>query len=158
MLFADNQGIYFNIEVSSRCFGFEKDGNTHHPEWEGSACAYFHTIILNRHQVFTCITDEHRLAIPEPSLWENTSNHDSCWTSGMDKLVHLRFAVYDLAWENQPKELHPQSKDSVIDMDFSRWGPMFKLVETEKEAIDPHHSYHKRLTKIKEIEMDNVKL
>ena len=48
--FNENQGIHFCISVDSECYGYEKDGNTHHPEWENRAQKYYHIIIVTGKQ------------------------------------------------------------------------------------------------------------
>ena len=49
MPFKENEGIHFCVKVDADNFGYEKDGNTYHPEWKKRVIKYFHVIMLYPH-------------------------------------------------------------------------------------------------------------
>lgn len=154
-----NQGIYFCCQLDSQCYGYDKDGNTHHPEWEGRSMKAFHIIILNPHKVFTCTTNVTGLIHELPSVdkWKNKSNHDSCWRNvSSDELTSLMFHCHDMAYKNCPEELRPQKKSHGVrfSLKTSLCGPVFKYVEVTREPdydLDKTGNRHK-LTSIKIID------
>jgi len=144
-IFTNKQGIFLKFNVRSNCWGFEQDGNTHHPEWEGSCTKYFSVILLNRYKVFIKVKDKFSNKITSDG-WENTSNHPSGWRFGCDSLTHLCFDVVDKAWRNYPKELITEDKDARVNISEGGFG--FKLVEVEyKDKKD--NNYFKEITDIK---------
>lgn len=72
--------LYFCVNVSAENYGYEKDGSTHHPEWEANFNKYVHILVTSKDNVFVAFTDDRKSPenIPIES-WKNTSNHDSCW-------------------------------------------------------------------------------
>lgn len=153
----ENHGILFSVGVHSECLGYEKDGNTHHPEWCNSFNGRLNIIITTRRKVFIALGD-YKLSIisvkclPDLSTWENVSNHDSCWKDAIDSaLVDVCFNAHDEAFKNCPKELKPQTRDSAVDLDLSTsiGGQVFKLVKVVHEA-DPEQdsSYFRKLTAV----------
>ena len=152
--FSRNEGICFCIKVDAECYGYEKDGNTHHEEWEGRDIKYMYIMILRGNQVFTNISSDFSSSIPTLG-WKNTSNHDSCWRGGSDELVGLCFDCWDEAFYNCPKKARPSTKNEGlrVALGFGLIEQPFKLVEVTKEpdlSIDDT-GYHKKILSVKEI-------
>jgi hypothetical protein len=153
--FSTNEGIYFRCKIECEYIGYEQDGNTHHPEWEGKDAKDFHIIILNPHKVFTCITESSGTCseIPSAELWANDSNHHSCWRDVLLRhLIDIMFYCYDKAFENCPEEFRPQllSQNGRFSFETSLLGNRFKLVRVEYESI-PYNCYHYKLNNIEQI-------
>lgn len=153
--FSFDEGIYFVCKVDSECYGYEDDGNTKHEEWCGRSVKWFHAIILNNNQVFTNVSDDFPIfdEIPQDG-WTNTSNHDSCWRSGCDKLTSIGFDTWDEAHKNCPEQYRPATKDDGLHFDLSHGiSKLFKLVEVEKESVYDKNTfgYHNKITKVEEI-------
>lgn len=150
------EGIYFKVQVSVEATGYELDDRTHHPEWEGSCTKMFHAILLKGHMVFINVTDVHGFTTDIPQTgWKNTSNHDSCWRYGLDELTGIAFECWDTAFAKTPEEHRVLPKDAPL---WLRSVPMFakpfKFVEVEHEPdyeID-NSGYHRKITKVTEIE------
>ena len=158
--FSRKEGIYFRCKLECECYGYEHDGNTHHPEWKRRSAKDFHIIILNPHKVFTCINNTSNIynEIPSVELWENKSNHNSCWRDVAHRqLTDLMFQVHDEAFKNCPEEFHPQSKSQEVRfaLETSLCGNIFKLVEVEYESISDD-CYHYKLTSIKQIKKKHL--
>lgn len=148
-VFSRNEGIYFKVQVRSEFHGYEKDGNTHHPEWAGRCTKYFHVLMLYPHCVFTQVTDEYSMDIPQTG-WYNTSNHNSCWRSGCDKLTYVMFDCYDEAHKNMPQELfHSRSDDTSVDLRRNICDGTFSFVEASWEYQED--DYHMTIKSVKEI-------
>lgn len=82
---SSNLALVFNVEIGVQNFGYERDGNTHHPEWERDFFRSLVIVVTARHEVFLRKSPAHvsdREIDKIPALeWVNTSNHDSCWRS-----------------------------------------------------------------------------
>ena len=151
--FQKNEGIYFQVKVSSECHGYEKDGNTHHPEWKGRCNAEFHVIILNGRKVFTnTIINSFSKEIPQTG-WVNTSNHNSCWSSGCDALTSLGFEVVQEAFKNLPEDeqglMYPLDSHVNFSLRTGLFGSVFKFVEVEMN--DAEDNYHYDIFSVKQI-------
>jgi hypothetical protein len=153
------KGIHFCVEVDSECMGFENDGNTHHPEWEGRCVVFFHAIILADHKVFTYLQETRTVptnGIPQTG-WKNTSNHASCWRQGLDELTAIGFSAADTAWQNCPEEHTNNNKDTRVDFSLGHGlfvDKPFQLVDVDYESdleIDSS-GYHKKITAVRKLE------
>lgn len=114
-------GIYFNLFVRCDNYGYEKDGNTHHPDWEKSICFHAHVLILRSRKVFIAISEEdNRDKIPLTDF-VNTSNHDSCWRYGFDEILKAIGGAYDFCYDNPdiPEEHKTDIKDACIYVEFN---------------------------------------
>lgn len=152
-VFNNKEGIYFVVEVDSECYGYEKDGNTHHEEWEGRCYKLMHVLMIYPHFVFVCITDGRTFEIPQTG-WKNTSNHSSCWRSGCDELTSLVFNCHNDAHKNVPKN-DPRvrelrlSDDVNIRLRVSLSGRVFNFVEAD--WIYQEDGNHKDIKSVKRI-------
>ncbi len=139
------QGIYFCVKVSSHCFGFEKDGNTHHPEWVGNAVAWFHVLMINGHSVFTQTTRDFQMSIPTEG-WKNESNHDSCYRESLGELTTLGFDIHDEAFANMPKDKRVEygiTRDDYTDFDFdSGFGRIFRFVDVKLKPREDNDYFY----------------
>lgn len=158
--FDNNEGMIFNITISSECLGFEKDGMTRHREWRGHSIRQVYIILLQNHQVFVHVsTTTHGIPGKFPQNgWKNTSNHNSCWRSGCDIITDLGFKCWDEAFAKCPEEHrhYPKDCDTRFDMNFGVLGPIFKTVRVEKKLCDD--GYHYEITKVEEIKSKLVKV
>lgn len=100
-------GIRYTVEVSARCFGYEKDGSTHHPEWEGQYYKVLHIIVAQPHRVYIARSATHDTHKIKPEEYKNISNHDSEWRSSLDKIYQECMTAYDVAYQNMPENLKP---------------------------------------------------
>lgn len=162
-VFARNEGIYFQVHVGSHCNGYEMDGNTHHPEWEGRAKLLFHVIMLSHHQVFVNLTEIESgpgfraFGIPQDG-WKNVSNHDSCWRDSFSSdLYETIYMVCDAAWANCPEEITKAkgSYDERVELEIKHGllGAPFKFVRVDKQK-DPEDDrrYLELITKVETVE------
>lgn len=157
--FTENEGITFLCTIDAECLGYEDDGSTQHPEWCGRSIKYIHVIMLKWHSIFVHISDERPLFGKFPqSGWENTSNHNSCWRSGADKITRLGFKCWDEAHSNCPEKFTPSTRDESIhfSLEFGCLSNVFKLVKVEKENIGD--GYHYNITKVEEIKSKLIKV
>ncbi len=152
-----NIGLYFLVRISSECLGYEEDGNTHHPEWEGKADRYLHIIITSRNNVFlrTDIKRPRLNSVPQDG-WKNTSNHSSCWTEGLNDLTRLGFDCWEEAFKNKPEDKITQNKDADTAFEFCIFSKIFRPVEVETEIDRELDSsgYFKKVTSVKIVEID----
>lgn len=146
--FSGNEGIYFNVMVSSEFSGYEEDGITYHSEWRGSCVKHFHVIMLYPHYVFTCVTDNDDM--PQTG-WENTSNHNSGWREGCNRLTRLAFECFDEAYKNAPKRHIPKTRASGVSLRLGGiFGRVFKFVKVDKH-YSPDQDYFMEIDAVKEI-------
>lgn len=148
-------GIYFNLFIRCDNFGFEKDGNTYHPEWEKCKRLYAHVIILRSRKVFIAVSEEHnRNKIPLTDF-VNTSNHDSCWREGFDSIKIAVGDAYDFCYENSdiPEEHKTPIKDANIYIDFNSLfsNKIVNLVEVKYEIDEDKRQGWYKLTSVKDI-------
>lgn len=76
-----NQGVMFPLEIDISNHGYEKDNDTHHPEWEGRCRKLVRVIIANHYNIFMSVHDFGRdelFAPLSPADFKNISNHSSC--------------------------------------------------------------------------------
>ena len=150
--FKRNEGIYFIVKLDGESSGFEKDGNTCHPEWQIRVIKYFHIIFLSNRNVFICISDTEKM--PKPNDWVNTSNHESCFrTDGVRDLINLYFEINNQIFEKTDEEHREPPIMGNVELSLHHgWihGPVFKFVEVEKERLAD--GYHSKLVSINEIQ------
>lgn len=146
--FDRKEGVYFVVKLDGINFGYEKDGNTYHEEWESRMIKYYHIIFLSCRNVYVAISDEPKT--PQPSEWKNTSNHDSCFRSeGIRDLSSLYFYINDEIYKNTPDGHKKAPIMGSVEMSLEHeWlcGPLLKFVKVETERMDD--GYHNILTKI----------
>ena len=152
----DNTGILMGITIDSECFGFESDGNTHHPDWAARERSMMLILITTRHQVFTAFTNAavvmSERCLPEPMSWKNNSNHDSCWRDSYDSdLLRRACNMADRVWAKCPEEHRPTGYDRLYDMRFGlgMLGKPFQIVEVDIIPDPDQDHYFKRLTGIR---------
>lgn len=149
--FAQNEGLYFIVQISNNNYGFENDGNTRHKEWANHAKYYLHIIILKARRVFTAITNSEEM--PELPEWKNTSNHDSCFRhDGLQDIFTVGAKVWEEAWKNTPDE-HKECMKMTTEYKINHgWlsGPLFKCVGVifENDYKTDESGYFKKLTDI----------
>ncbi|MFO7819747.1 MAG: hypothetical protein R6V17_05855 [Halanaerobacter sp.] len=114
--------MFFRVTLSIHNYGYEKDGNTPHPEWR---CAFYRDIsiiITARYRVFVAIDDakptEERI---DPGKFQNTSNHDSCWKSdGLACIWQTIMQGYDFCFAHVPKEHRPIPSEMPLHLGLGR--------------------------------------
>lgn len=148
-------GIYFNLFVRCDNYGYEKDGNTHHPDWEKSICFHAHVLILRSRKVFIAISEEdNRDKIPLTDF-VNTSNHDSCWREGFDSIKIAMGRAYDFCYENSdiPEEHKTSAKDANMTIDFGNIfrNKIINLVEVKYENDKDKGQGCYKLTSVKDV-------
>jgi hypothetical protein len=161
-----NGAVCFNLEVTHNNYGYEKDGKTHHEKWEASLHQQFKVLIVNPNYVFISVNEAYpssRIPTDADLVWENTSNHDSCWRSdGLRKIFQETYRGHNLVWKNTPDEHRRSMNDSHISETlfpiFSKKIEFFD-VQLETDAADKY-GYRKRIVALKplQFEMSFVKL
>jgi len=158
--FENDEGMYFRVVILCNYNGYEKkNGNVHHPGWEGTALCVCNFIMLKNHQIFYQVHLGRENAfgpeIPNPFLFINGSNHDSCWRNVThDILTKYMFVVFDKAHENCPDGEQPEYKSSNVRfyVEMARSGQVFKLVKVKQERDSrDKFGYSHKLTSIKTI-------
>lgn len=151
-------GLFFNVEIHIENFGYERDGNTHHKEWERDFYRSLQFVVTARHEVFVRKSESHVEAIREDKLvagqWQNASNHDSCWHSdGLRCIWETLVEGHEFCWGHVP-DAHQKSMNemnrhcSVNTGVFSRG--LIQLVRVETES-DPERSGWRRLVSLKHV-------
>ncbi len=132
--------VYFRVQCRADNHGYENDGSTYHPEWVRTYHRTIHILVSERHNVFVCQTTDTDPSIPSIDKWENTSNHDSCWSSdGLRVFRNWAMDAYDHCWAHVPKQHQIKPKDlSVFNtFDWFSGGRAFHFVKlTRNSAID----------------------
>lgn len=159
--FENNQGAVFTVQLDHEHFGYEDDGNTHHPEWEGRCIKFAHIIITAGKNVFyACEKDKDERSIMNweqipVDKWINTSNHSSCWRSdGFRELVKDDFKAYEEAHKNVPEDIKPCYDNShkynrlAIGLGIHK---LVNFVEVEHDAVDHSNSYHRKVVSLKKL-------
>lgn len=156
-------GLHFVVAITINSSGYEDDGHTYHPDWEGSDRRYLHIIITRWHNLFCAVGKSHALSDIPMEDWLNLSNHDSCWNSSMESFISENwFAAVDKAQAMRPEEFRKApiyfSDSAELSLTWFR-GNVFQYVEIEKgEKTDSYHYALKaiKLFKIKTIELEAV--
>jgi hypothetical protein len=161
----DTYAQHFCLRLGVENFGYEKDGNTFHEAWKRSYRRYIHVIITSRRNVFVAAMDNPYIKEVDPSLFLNSSNHDSCWRS--DGLTIFRRELgkawdhcYGWMEENPVAKRHlPQT---MLSMDiFTTFGEGFisvKPLSFVKVEFGPpddlQDPYHRKLLSIEPLNFE----
>ena len=156
-------GIHVCFSIDIEQYGYEKDGNTHHPEWQGRSQKCVHYIMLRYHRIFMAVVDTYDPTKVELKDWINTSNHDSCWRSdGVQREARKAFIeAHETAYANTPDENTPPP---ILSSDCAeiglRWhgNTPFEYVRVKHEAIDQKNTYHRKLTEITKLRIKSIEL
>jgi len=149
--FPENTGLLFTLQIRCENYGYEKDGKTHHPEWESIYNKYLHIIVINCHHVFISESDSWDYRDSPLESFKNTSNHDSCWKSdGFQLIFKHYFAAAKNCWDHVPKE---HSRPPIFSEVEGSLTPLlrkpFKMVRVTKKRLED--GYFCELTSIKEL-------
>ncbi|BCG50272.1 hypothetical protein [Ralstonia phage RP13] len=150
------QGMYFRVQMSMSNYGYEKDGNTKHDDWERHAYRTVHIVLLDPHYVFAAVSHkEKEFSTLDPREFENLSNHDSCWKSALDKIDQVQSEMYEACFSHMPDEhrkapvyVHPHNR---LDVGFINDGA-FKFVKCSYKSRSDN-TYFKNLLSIKEMKL-----
>lgn len=151
----DNElALYACIEVSCNNFGYERDGNTYHEEWEAFARYYLHFIIHKHHRVYQAVTTERVNFKKLNSLeWTNISNHDSCYKSSIESEVSkYYFKAHEVCWEPVEKKhsLSPAEADINVSL-HDLFSPLFRFITVKRKALpETSDNYRDTITNIEE--------
>lgn len=101
-----NIAMHFQVRVDVSNFGYEKDGSTHHKEWERSFYRVIHVLVTARHRCYVAVsTNEFDVTRIPATDWKNTSNHDSCWHSDGLRVIHnVMNEAWEHCWSHIPEE------------------------------------------------------
>ncbi|BAG41757.1 hypothetical protein [Ralstonia phage phiRSL1] len=145
-------GLYFRLQVHAWNGGYERNGQVHHAEWERRYDRVLHVIVTERHNVFVARTDRTRSTeLPPLDQWENTTNHDSCWSQNGFGLREVVNEAYETCWAHMPEPHKLPPVMTPIMCQFENWcfgAPPFTAVKV-KAVVDPEDSYRKVLLDIK---------
>lgn len=148
-------GLLFNVEINIDNHGYEQDGSTHHADWERSFYRSLLFVVTARHEVFLRTRNHPGMSTDEPhgatGLWQNTSNHDSCWRSdGLRPVWETLCEGHAHCWAHVP-EPHQASMNTMHTHCHVNTGPfsrgLIHLVRVVTEA-DPARSGWRRLTSL----------
>lgn len=146
-------GVYamqFAISFHIDNYGYEREGNTHHPEWEHQFHRIIHVLVTRRCNVFVATTDHLNAEVRE---WCNTSNHDSCWsTDGLQIFNEIFYEGYNHCFGFIPKEHRKIPIEVEPFVQFRDWHfgkPPFKIVKVTGEYTKDHRW---NVTEIKPVE------
>lgn len=139
-------GMYFQYCFRFDNYGYEKDGETRHGEWERRYSRVVHVVVTETHNVFIAIDDGDFLRKSEKDMisleWENTSNHDSCWRSdGLNEIRKALWNGYKQCWSHVPEEHRRCLNEADIHGEFHNWffgNPPFQLVHVTAESVDDY--------------------
>jgi hypothetical protein len=100
-----NLALHFATRFDVSNHGYEKDGRTHHPEWEAKYFRMIHVIVTARHRAYVAVSSSHEDATRlVPTLWRNVSNHDT-WPSTISSVFHDQMmAAHQHCWAHVPEE------------------------------------------------------
>jgi hypothetical protein len=151
-------GMYFHYTLDVENYGYEKDGNTHHADWQRGFIRHVHIIITRSHNVFVAVSREYKLEKVDITEWGNTSNHDSCWRSdGLQLIQQTIFDAYDYCFSHMPEEhkpapvamsLHPRLCNGFLE------DAVFQFVKVQFVNADPKDSYRKTLINVKPLKFE----
>lgn len=139
----------FKVHIQMENYGYEKDGHTHHPEWEKCFLRDVHIIVTARHNVFAAVMSGHRYNLVS-SDYQNTSNHDSCWrTDGLRIIQDTLFKGYEECFDSMPEEHRPAPimTSPYLQLGEGFMGSPFELVRAWGE-YNKADDFRWRLTKI----------
>lgn len=141
-------GVLFTLRINCENFGYEKDGNTFHEDWQHNAVIYVHYIILGSRKVFYAINCSPDAKVEE---FKNTSNHNSCWSSdGFHDLFNVYMRLYKECWENpnipEDQRVKPCHADFYTDMQRPKFVLVSHTATKDERGITEH--YWRQITKI----------
>jgi len=156
--------FFVNLYVTNG--GYERDGNTYHPEWERTYRKDLVVIITQYKQVFIgeLISRNKYLFVDRRALehhldqfeFDNTSNHDSCWRSdGLAKIDSILYDGYKHCFEHVPEEHRPSMMEAGLDASLQEglFGHPFAFCTVELERCPIKNkeggTYFKRLKSVK---------
>ena len=161
-------GLAFTVGLDMENYGYERDGNTHHEEWRRRYNTTIHVIVTCRHRVYVALVPDRDQWFTKPwelpvSLWENTSNHDSCWRSDGLRVFHSEVrAAYEQCFAWMPEEhrstwAHARSSLHTVWGTGLCTGPLFSVVrvvrkEHEDEKIR-QQNYRDQLASVEEVKL-----
>ena len=142
--------MVFIVRMTMTNNGYEKDGETHHEEWERRASRQVVCVITENHNVYVGEVKPEFLVprIGRTTLthclnsikWDNASNHDSCWRTDGLRIFHTtESSMYHECFDHVPSKHRPipAAVDPWVQIgeDFIS-GPMFDfaLIEVEPDA------------------------
>jgi hypothetical protein len=142
-------GMYFTIAVDYDNYGYGTD-NVYHPEWVRNYRRSIHLIVTERHNVFSYVS--HGRGNPvAPVLFENSSNHDSCWREdGLRVVDDVLCDGYQHCFAFLPDECRPAPANTTPLVQFENWHfgkPPFEIVKV-KGRHKGDHNYRWSLTEI----------
>jgi len=132
-------------------YGYEKNGSTHHKEWDKRYQRTIHILVTQRHQVFVAVT--HPREDVEISNWVNSSNHDSCWKSdGLNIFEKVAWDAYEHCFAFMPDEHRPAPIAAHTFTQFADWhfGRLpFEIVKVKGKYGGDYRNF---LTEIKKVD------
>lgn len=108
----DTMALRFCVEVSGENYGYERDGNTYHEEWQKSYTKYLHILVTSGHNVYVAESDLR--VVPDVALFNNVSNHSDCWfADGIEASVNEMVRVADATINDHVPEEHRHNRVSI---------------------------------------------
>jgi len=158
-------GMYFPVEVTCDNYGYENDGHTRRPELERHYRKFLHYIVLSGRRVYVAVSDAGRLEDVPVGLFENTSNHDSCWRQdGVQRKlfeVYIEAAHHCYNFDELPKHLRkPPIAAIAADVQGRMGRPLFadnliQFVRVERGPyVDENHRYLDTIKSVKKVKFN----
>jgi hypothetical protein len=116
---ARRTGMHLVVGIDVDNYGYEKDANTHHSEWERHFRTYVHIIVVLPHRVYVALSDSGYLKDVRPDEFKNIGNHDSCWHSDDFTMGDIVFKGYHECYDHVPREHCPIPLAANIDVRLS---------------------------------------
>lgn len=139
----DGLALLFNVEVSIENHGFEKDGNTHHEEWEHHFFECLEYVVTARHEVFVRVND---------GEWINTSNHDTCWYSdGLRDIFESLYRGWEHCYGHIPNEHRLSMREMYHHCTINGGILSQNMVQFARVSTERVNGYRRKLTKVNPI-------
>lgn len=150
------EDLAFATTLQIRCDNNGYVNNTYHAKYESHYSKFIHIIINNSRRVFIAVNDEINIFKVDPSEFENTSNHDSCWQSdGLNIISQEYFKSYNACYDNVPEKHRVPPILADINGIFS---PFFRPIVnyarieyTDDESPNNISGYFKKLISIRKV-------
>lgn len=159
-----NLGLHVALRFEVNNNGYEKDGNTHHKDWERNYFRVIHVIVTSQKRVYVAsVPDDESRQFLEPvervpvSMFKNTSNHDAGWRTDGMRIFHEEMRkAYEHCYDPVPEEHRAGWNDMNV---FTELGGMFghakafNIVRIER-TYDPDQDwqgYFDILTKVERV-------
>jgi hypothetical protein len=142
-----NNGILVTVHAHCDNFGYEKDGNTHHPEWVRGYSMYVHIILTVNYNVFVATSNNRDPYAVPLEEWSNPTNHDSVWREAIKDaiLAQVRKGA-EFCFAHMPDKHLPYRPGDEVHLTLERsWSSLFDIVTVGHEACGTH--YHRRILK-----------